>query len=121
MNRFHFENNQILTVNDAGLVVWKGCPDEWPVAKVIELPGSEFGIVLLKYFGWDLNNGLNLVCIDVGGKIHWRAHWGKRETRPELLVDVYFDGGLCFVRSWDGNVMRIDSSTGEMTFDFFAK
>ena len=113
------ENEELWIVEaETGSLKWRGQPDGYPVWRVLPIPGSDDGLVLLRYDRGP-RTFPNLLRLRPDGSVVWRAEL------PEQVGDTYvgmeWSNGSLTAGSWSGFEVVLDPDTGRLLAQKFTK
>lgn len=113
------DGNLIFIDVDKNRVTWQGKPGNYDVEKIIQIPGHEICIVLLKP---DREKGRfqNLIGMNFNGLIFWKSELPD-DVGEDVYVDVYLYNGTLIAHSWSGFRVSIDIRSGHIIGKEFTK
>ncbi len=121
MSKYIIKNGKLFIITTAGEKEWIGKWSHANVKKVIDFPREMKAIVLFEYDNWTNSDGLNLICIDMSGKILWQASDATGQLSGDSIVDISLDGSTLLANTWFGKRAVVDYSRGSIECTGFTK
>lgn len=89
------------------------------IKKRIDLPDLAGSIVLCDWMAEEVKDGQNLMRIDAGGRVLWKAK--PPQGKPDCFTGVDWDGRILTANTWSCYLCSVDLANGEVTVLAFTK